>query len=789
MKRNNSINHTPMVLNKMKIFSIICVLGLFSSLYPAGVNDATISGFVFDKADGEVLIGVNVYLDETVLGGGTNLSGYYVIPAIPPGTYKLVCSHIGYKSFYKTVTLKAKQELRLNIELGEDLIETETIVVSADSIPLAQRLYNQSVSEITITPIEIQRIPQVAEADLLRSLQTLPGVLPLSDYSSALYIRGGTPDQNLYLLDGTDVYNPEHAFGLFSTFNTEAIKQVELYKGGFGAEYGGRLSSILNITNLDGNQEEFEGSASISLLSAKTTLQMPIGNIGSISGSLRRTYFDKTIGPSIDEVPEYFFYDGNLKAFFNIDANNKFTISTYGGRDVLDFTFNDKSPDKVGLQYDWGNKTISTRWTRVFTPKLFANFWVTGSRFSSDFELEELNLVERNLVTDITFKGNLEYRPASDIGFKFGFEQKNLHVLYRQTWDDGKVNVENRPEHYIGYVQTFWKPDPRWDIELGLRLNRFVSDTTFINISPRLTAKYKLSEKSNLKFATGMYSQYLHRIPRFFVTDIWAVSNQYQKESQAIHYVLGYQREIKKDYHVEVELFHKKYMNLHAFNHNFGTQLYVKERDSQGNPVYTESRGLFHEGDGNTNGFEVLFRKTGGLVTGWLGYSYSRTKYKMENVNGERSFFPRHDRAQTLNVVGNFDIRNALRRMKGKSSKAYSSKFFLGLNFVYSSGQPFTEPGSGYIIGSAPNAPIKYVEYAPTMINNIRFPAYARMDLSLTYQKQFKNWLLAPYLQVYNVGNRKNVWFPVYEYSNGVPDVDEINMFPILPTIGVNITF
>jgi len=774
---------------KILISSLILLLSLVLYSFADDNKTGTISGFVFDKSDGEVLIGVNVYLEEKPLGSSTNLSGYYVMPEVPSGSYTLICSHIGYKIIRKKITMKPNDNIRLNISLNEDLIQTETIVVTADSIPLAERLFNKSISEIKISPVDIQRIPQVAEADLLRSLQTLPGVLPLYDYSSALYIRGGTPDQNLYLLDGTDVYNPEHAFGVFSTFNTEAIKQVELYKGGFGAEYGGRLSSILNITNLDGNREEFEGSISISLLSAKTTVQMPIGKSGSISGSIRRTYFDQTVGKSIDEIPDYYFYDGNLKAFFELDANNKISISTYGGRDVLSYTFNEKASDPIGIKYDWGNRNVSMRWTRVFNPKLFANFWITNSRFSSDFKFNELNMVERNFVSDLTFKGNMEYQPFSTYGLKFGFEQKNLHVLYREIWDDGKVDVNMYPEHYAGYLQNFWTPSPKWEFEFGIRYNLFYSDTTYWDFAPRLATKYRLSEKTNLKLAAGIYHQYLHRIPRFFVTDIWSASNQYQQDSKSWHLVAGYQKEIGKEYHFEIEGFYKGYENLHTFNHNFTTELMVVSRTESGDPIYSETKGIFHEGDGHSTGIELLVRKESGVVTGWLGYSYAKTKYRFERLNQNRFFAPRHDRSSTLNIVANIDLKNSYRSLRNRPVKKERDRLYMGVNFVYSTGQPFTEPGSAYIIGSSPVAPQRHVEYAPTKINNIRFPYYARLDLSVTYEKWFENWYIAPYVQIYNIGNRRNVWFPSYEYENGIPDIKENYMFPLLPTLGINIKF
>jgi len=388
--------------------------------------------------------------------------------------------------------------------------------------------------KVELSAMEIKRIPQVAETDLLRSLQTLPGILPLSDFSSALYVRGGTPDQNLYMIDGSDVYNPEHAFGIFSTFNTDAIKHVDLSKGGFSSEFGGRLSSIMNVTYLDGNREEFEGSMSISLLSAKTTLQMPLGNYGSISGSIRRTYFDQTVAKFLDDIPNYYFYDGNIKAFFDINANNKVTLSFFRGRDVLGYNFNENSSEDAGFNFDWGNTTGSLRWTRVFTPKLFANFWVTASRFSSYFDLEGIEINQENWLTDLTFKGNLEYAMSSDWSVLFGFEQKNLHGVYQEKFPSGLVDVDAYRTHYVGYLQANWKPNNRWDIKTGLRYNYFNSDKDYQNIGPRFSAKYKLSETTNLKFATGIYHQYLHRVAMAFVSSLWTTSDQWGCSNKSI---------------------------------------------------------------------------------------------------------------------------------------------------------------------------------------------------------------------------------------------------------------
>lgn len=777
-----------------KTLIFFCLFAFTSNSLAQSTKTGTVSGFVYDAANGETLIGANVYLENTLIGSSTNQSGYYVIPKIPIGEYTIVCHYIGYKLFKQTLLIGDGDKEVVNMSLEAQPLVTKEVVVTGEAIPTIEKLFKKPISKIDLSAKQIRQIPQVAEADLLRSLQTLPGILPLSDFSSALYVRGGTPDQNLYLIDGTDVYNPEHAFGLFSTFNTDAIKKIELSKGGFGAPFGGRLSSILNVTNLDGNREEFEGTASISLLSGKTTLQMPIGNIGSISGSFRRTYFDKTVAKAIDDVPEYYFYDGNLKAFFDIDGKNNLAISTYGGKDVLNLIFNEDSEDEAGFNYDWGNTTGSIRWTRVFSPQLFANFWITGSRFDSDFDFgDTVDFIERNFISDFTFKGNLEYHHSRHLTTNFGFEQKNLHVVFRQEFPGGKVDIDKRPKQLVTFLQNIWRPNFRWNIEIGLRYNFFDSDKNYQKLAPRISAKYRLTETMNLKVATGIYYQFLHRIPRAFIADIWTVSNRFQKESSAYHAILGIQQELADNYQLEVETFYKNYNNIYSFNENVTTELSA-DRFENGEPVYTETRGFFNRGNGHSSGLEILLRKDYGALTGWLGYSLAFTKYKIDGINQGKAFAPRHDRTSTLNIVSTIDIKNLKRKFQGKPPKKHRSNWKLGLTFIYTTGQPITTPGSGYFVNTLPDhdretLSFKEYEFYPSEINNFRLPAYARLDLSLTYEKHFKGWSIFPYIQIFNIGNRKNVWFVDYEINNLIQKVDPVHMFPILPTFGVNFKF
>ncbi|NOY59430.1 MAG: TonB-dependent receptor [Calditrichaeota bacterium] len=776
----------------MRYFLLPILVFLFFITNIHAATFGSVSGFVYNAANGEALIGANVFMQDTNIGSSTNTSGFFSIPRVPVGHFIFVCHYIGFKTFKQKVEIKPGAHIQLKINLEEKVIETQEVVISADSSRTSLRLFNKEISEIKLNPRQINRIPQIAETDLLRSLQTLPGILAISDFSSELYVRGGTPDQNLYLIDGADVYNPEHFFGLFSTFNTDAIKHVEISKGGFGAEYGGRLSSVLSVTNLDGNRQEFEGTASISLLSAKTTLQMPLGKIGSLSGSIRRTYFDKTVAKFIDKIPDYYFYDGHVKAFIDISPANKLTVSSYAGRDDLNFKFKTESDEKPRLEYNWGNTTGSVRWTHIFSPKLFSNFWVTASTFNSVFDFEVIN--EKNDISDLTFKGNLEHFYSNALGFKFGYEYKNLHGFLKQTFPGGTVDVEHQAKHLALYVQGTWRPSPLLDIEGGIRYNDFRSSAHYRNISPRLSFKYRLTSTINLKSAFGTYQQYLYKIPRTFIVDIWTNADNNYQGSTAHHYILGLQKEVAANFQIEVEGYYKDYQNIYTYSYFFYTDLHPDKFDANGDPIYKSSKGLFDQGNGKSYGLEFLLRKDTGTLTGWASLSLGHTEYKMPGINHGNPFAPRHDRAATVNLIGNMDVRNAWRRLWQRTVHRDRTSWRLGVGLVYASGQPITTTSSIYV--SAPLPDQLYddgLNLYPTARNNFRLPPYARFDISLTMERKYRKWTMSPYLQIFNAGNRKNVWYINYdrriEDNKLIQEINPVNMLPILPTLGINFKF
>lgn len=760
-----------------------------------------VSGFVYDGTNGEAMIGATLIIKGTRLGTVTNSSGYFVINNVASGKQTLVVSSIGFAK--KSVMVNTADSLasRLNIQLQPESVNLNEVVVTGDNMSTADKMYEAPVSKFELSGVEINATPKVIEADLLRALQTLPGITAVSDFSSGLYVRGGTADQNMFLIDGADVYNPDHAFGLFSTFNTNAIKKVEVYKGGFSSEYGGRLSSVIDVINLDGNRNRVEGIVSISLLSGSTTLQVPVGSFGSVSGSFRRTYLDQTYAKWSNDIPNYYFYDANLKGFFEFSQRDKLSVSYFNSRDNLDYQLKKGSPDSPGLTYEWGNTTGSVNLKHLFNERLFASFWFTGSGYASDFKINKiLNDAAHNELTDYALKASLEYYADNDLSWKFGAEQKYLRFCYREDFSSGLINFSNKSRFTTVYGDLRFRPDALWELDFGLRASAYVSDIKTINPEPRFSIKYRLSENSALKIAAGRYFQYLNKIQQMFISSIWTSADENTKPSSSNHFIISFQRELSDALSLEAEGYYKTYENIHQFNQNLNAMAEPGYHDAEGYPVYNSTKSIFTRGDGNTLGMEVLFRKEAGTITGWLSYTYSKTEYKFDGINQGRYYAPRHDRASVVNLVANGDLGNILSGDFDAKPEKTDSRWSIGLNFMYTSGQPITVPVSTYFINSIPDNSYAnngggFLQYRiyPGTIDSYRLPPYARLDVSVTYEKNYSGWSLAPYIQVFNIGNRKNVWFVQYETEDKggriLQKIEKYKMLPILPSIGLNIKF
>lgn len=784
-----------MILNRYRIISYIFFIVVinFTAIYPQKDEGATIIGFIFNTK-GQALFGADVHIVGSHKGASTNLNGYFSIRGVNSGEQDILASFVGYKNNSQKIDVKKEDTEIIKIILEEDVIEKQEVIIHVNPIRNTENRFLDPISTINLNSVQINSIPRLVEADLFRTLQSIPGIQSLSDFSSSLYIRGGTPDQNLYLIDGIEIYNPEHAFGLFSVFNTSVIKDVEFSKGGFGAEYGGRLSSVLNVTNIDGNRNNFQGEVNISMISAAASFQSPMGSIGSISGSFRRTFIDQTYAKVVKEIPDYYFYDGNLKAYFDLGDKDKLVFSFYGGQDCLNYVFNKNTTNSVSFQNQWGNKTAGLNWTRVINPDLIASAWVTVSGFSSNFYFNDAGFTEKNNILDYSIKGSIEYFLNENLNLKLGFENKILSGSLNEQFPGSLIDIAMQKNLYSGYITSNYKPRENIAIEFGLRYDYFRSTINFQNLDPRFTLKYRLDEFSNLKFSAGIYHQYLNRIPRLFLTSIWTSADQYTKGSSANHFILGYQREVEHIFTFDADLYYKRYFDIYSFNQNYLTDIVPDFFNNQNEPVFTNSKNLYNRGDSKSLGLEILIKKEYGFLTGWLGYSYSVTRTETDGINNNQYYYPRQDKTHTINAVSNININDFIDFVKGKNSSISTSKWSFGINFVYSTGQPITVPGSTYYINQLPdwdNSKFN-VNLYPSSINSIRLPAYIRMDINLAWEKNYGSWILAPYLQIYNVGNRENIWFINYDTKklNGFSQEISYNtMMPIVPSLGVNIKF
>ena len=730
---------------------------------------ADISGFVRDESNGESLPFVSVYLKGEQHGGISNESGYYAITRIPPGRYTLAASLIGYKTFKKEVDL-GTGDLVLDLPLSEEAIELETVVVEAEREAIES--FDISPGRTVLLVKELKAAPAAIEADPIRTIQTLPGVASLSDFSVGLYVRGGTPDQNLVLLDGTDVYNASHLFGLFSTFPADAAKSTELLRGGFPAKYGGRLSSVLNVITDEGNKEKFEAEGGASLLSSRLTVQGPAGK-GSWLVSGRRTHLDPLLsyaeGQSNDLANlTYNFFDLQGKTHQILSHNDRLTVAGYAGRDNLNIRILEFDAD-----LEWGNRTVSSKWTHVFDSSLFGNFLATASRFNATttFDTEDVELEENNRLTDASFKADMNYFPSKDHAVEVGLLVKRMSMEYTFGESDLEwVRVDVEGFHNSIYVQDNWSLNRLWTVQPGLRFNQFTNGD-YSGWSPRLAARYQLGAKTYFKGAVGRYHQYIFRLSREFqsisiLSNVWALADSTAGPSAANHFIAGLETE-RYGLNFDVELYYKDYEELYELNYD--------EQNS------TEIGDILRRGDGEAYGFDALIKKRAGKQTGWISFSVGLSERTIEGLNQslagvEKPFKSKFDRRFSLNVVHSWRLARS---------------WLLNSRFALASGQPYTQVlGRGEL--EVPSG-FRYIFQDKGALNGVRLPDYQRLDISLQRRFEFKNWGMKLYLQAVNVTNHKNIFN--YFWTEGNVEKRkpgkrrEISMLPLLPSFGVDFNF
>ena len=733
---------------------------------------ATFSGYVFDAESRGGLPGANVYFIETELGTATNIDGYFVLPSIPAGRYMLRVTYLGYQALEVEIELNPGQQLKRDFELSPQPVQLEGVEVTGERL---ERKVNIQMSRVKLNVRQLKGVPQLGEADLFRTLQALPGVLTMAEFSTGLVIRGGNTDQNLILLDGITVYNPSHLGGLFSNFILDAVKEAELIKGGFNAEYGGRLSAVLNVRSREGNQKRFDGKASISLLSAQATMEGAVGK-GAWLVAGRRTYFDQ-IFKGTDLYFPYYFYDLQGHVFQDLTETDRLSFSWYVGRDDLLF-------ESFNLKAGWGNQTFSTNYRRLFGPRLVSHWMIARSRFDTQFDLGGgSGIASVNNITDMSFRSDWTYFATQETQVRFGVELKDLSFVYRSSWLDSTLfDAAQSPLEGAVYAKVKQWLSPVLMVEPGLRVSYYEEHTTKWYLGPRLGIKYLLTTDRYINIATGVYHQFMETVQDDYnptILDQWFAVDPSVKPASAVHYIAGYEEYFGGAYRLQVETYYKTLANMLTF---------VENRATADEEISDEALDdNFDLSDGYAYGVELFLQKEFGRLNGWFSYAYSVTRKRLHG----KEYFTNWDRRHAINVVGNFRM---------------TEKWDLSLRWTYQTGQPYT-PILGYYFEKLPSEPQPFYRPIPGGRNSFRYPPYHRLDLAAMRRFRVFGVDVDLVLQVVNAYWRKNVFRYFHQFGdtdNGIDDdnddkIDEpdegipqripITVFPILPSIGVEIDF
>jgi hypothetical protein len=769
----------------------------------------TISGYVQDDDSGENLIGVSVYDKETLKGTVTNQYGFYSL-TLSQGVYEITYSFIGLEAITKSVNLS--KDTRLNISLKSKSIFTQEIQVTGEK--LDKNVTSSNMSQVKLEVNNIKQLPVIlGEVDVLKSAQLLPGITSNGEGSSGLYVRGGGPDQNLILLDEAVVYNASHLFGFFSVFNADAIKDINIIKGGMPAEYGGRLSSVLDISMKDGNNKKFEADGGIGLLSSRLTLQGPVQkNKSSFIMSARRTYIDVLSKPFLNRVNAetgeqnpfagsgYYFYDLTTKINYRISDKDRLYLSGYFGRDVFNFANTDNG---FAIEIPWGNATGSLRWNHLFNDKLFMNTSLIFSDYRFEFNIAQSDFEFKIFsgINDWNTKVDFLYQPNQRHTIKFGanytyheFTPGNAtgkagevvfepEEIYRQYSNEGAL-----------YFSDDFELSDVLKINAGLRYSSFQhsgyisfrdyikndisgSDDNYRHIEPRLSLRYKLNTTSSLKTAYTENYQYVHLASTSAVslpTDLWVPSSSAIKPKFAKQYAFGYFKNLKDNmFETSLEAYYKEMTNLIEYKEG------VLPEDN----TNTNSDNAFTFGDGDSYGLELLLKKSKGKTTGWIGYTLSKTTRYFDEVNNGISFPAKYDRRHDVSITATHKL---------------SKSWVLSGVFVYASGNSITLPSERYVVGGD-----IYTQF--TSRNGYRMDPYHRMDIGATYtpSKKNKKFKSTWNFSIYNVYSRKNPYFIYFaiegidengenqniQNGNVEPKAYQVSIFPILPSITWNFNF
>ena len=766
---------------------LVLITILLTALSAFAQKSYTVSGLVKDASTGETLIGASVKIKEIPQAGiATNSYGFYSISA-PQGTYTLIVTYIGYETVSQPVTLS--QSLTLDIALSEKN-ELKEVVISSNK-PNNDNVTSPQMGTEKLNMAQINNVPVIfGEKDILKTITLMPGIKSAGEGNTGFYVRGGAPDQNLILLDEAPVYNASHLLGFFSTFNSDAIKDVTIFKGGMPAEYGGRLSSVLDIKMLDGNNKGYAVEGGLGLISSRIKVEGPIvQDKGSFMISARRTYLDLLLKASKDTTisgSSIYFYDLNAKANYHFDDKNTIYLSGYFGKDVLGL--------KNTFGTNWGNSTGTIRFNHVFNNKLFSNTSLIFSNYNYTVQSFETNddFKATSQITDLNFKEDLQYSASNSHTIKFGVNvlhhdiaPSNITSSLSSSIGDKSVEQRYGLEN-AAYLSDDWRASDKLTILYGLRLsdmmllgpgtfntydaggNILTSATygagavvkNYINLEPRFSASYQLNDENSIKASYNRNTQNIHLLNNstsITPTLLYVQSDNNIKPEIADQVSTGWFKNFKDNtYEFSAEIYYKWLQN--QIDYKDGAQLIANQN--------VESQLTY--GSGRAYGLELFLKKKYGDFNGWIGYTLSRVEDKFATINNGNYFPATQDRTHDLSVVGIYKI---------------SKRWTLSSDFVYSTGNAITYPTGKYEIGGL--STFSYSER-----NGYREPANNRLDIGATLEgKEHKNYHSSWTFSIYNLYGHWDPYTITFEDSKTVPNATQAVETSIFPTPVPSITW
>jgi ferric enterobactin receptor len=769
-------------------------------------------GQVVDQMNGESLPGAVVRIENTNLRATTNADGFFTMNNIPADTCVISASYVGYLTDRRALSsIDPNKILTLGLTITRNNLEEITIKGSKnDGIMSTDK---RKVSVLQISPAKLAELPNLGEKDILRSFQLMPGVSASNESSSGAYVRGGTPDQNLVLFDGFTVYQVDHLYGFFSAFNSNAIKDVQLFKGGFSAKYGGRLSSVTELTGKEGTKKEWNLGGDLSLLSANIYFETPVKKNGSFLFAARKSYqgplynkifsqFNKTStvtagpggrgfgGAQASTTPTSYFYDLNAKYTLNLSQKDLLSWSIYQGDDDLDnsrtinipsflnsssSSISPKTTDKTS----YGNLGSSMKWSRRWNSDLYSNTLASYSTYHSNRDRTNTigitnedgteseftsGTIERNNLKDWSFKSDWEYQINNKIKLLFGANATAQNVTYKYSQNDTSVLIDQyrKAKTALAYAEGEFNPGEKLQFKAGLR-ETYYSETGKTYFEPRFSGSYTLTDRFTIKAATGKFYQFINRVVREDILsgsrDFWVLANGNSiPVGSANHYIAGFSYETNK-YLFDVEGYYKTLNGLTEYSQRLS-----------GNRMASTLEEHFYNGKGYTAGVEFLAQKKAGKYTGWISYTLATARNQFNDYG-------------TDYYAANQDARNEF-----KSVNMYKlGNWTFSATWIFATGKPYTAPIASYTIDNASGASKTFLTISGK--NTERMPAYHRLDLAATLDliKIDNRKTGSISFSLFNVYNRTNVWYKEYTIYNNQVITTNVNYLGFTPNITLSL--